>query len=314
MPEKINIAGKSAISQARSRLGVAPFKALWEESVGPIAKKEQPGCFYKGMRLVCVDGSTLDVPDTAENFDRYGHQQASRGHAAFPQLRFVSLCESGTHAMFAVQMGAYKVSEATLAAGVLPHLRPGMLCLADRFYSTFPLWQKALETGASLLWRARSNATLTVDEVLADGSYLSTLYPSLKDKRRRQNGVRVRVIEYELEGVENPEPLYRLLTNLLDPTQSPAEELAALYPQRWEIEIAFDEFKTHLRGGRVVLRSKTPDLVEQEFYGMLLAHWAVRSVMNEAAQQEGIDPDRLSFTHSIRVIRRKLAALPALSP
>jgi IS4 transposase len=153
-----------------------------------------------------------------------------------------------------------------------------------------------------------------VDDVLADGSYLSTLYPSLKDKRRRQNGVRVRVIEYELEGVENPEPLYRLLTNLLDPTQSPAEELAALYPQRWEIEIAFDEFKTHLRGGRVVLRSKTPDLVEQEFYGMLLAHWAVRSLMNEAAQQEDIDPDRLSFTHSIRVIRRKLAALPAISP
>lgn len=314
MPEKINIAGKSAISQARSRLGVAPFKALWEESVGPIAIKGQAGCFYKGMRLVCMDGSTLDVPDTAENFDRYGHQQASRGQAAFPQLRFVSLCESGTHAMFAVQMGAYKVSEATLAAGVLPHLRPGMLCLADRFYSTFPLWQKALETGASLLWRARSNATLTVDDVLTDGSYISTLYPSLKDKRRRQNGVRVRVIEYELEGVENPEPLYRLITNLLDPTQSPAEELAALYPQRWEIEIAFDEFKTHLRGGRVVLRSKTPDLVEQEFYGMLLAHWAVRSLMNEAAQQEDIDPDRLSFTHSIRVIRRKLAALPAISP
>ena len=185
MPKKINIAGKSAISQARSRLGVAPIKALWEESVGPIAKKEQPGCFYKGMRLVCMDGSTLDVPDTAENFDRYGHQQASRGQAAFPQLRFVSLCENGTHAMFAVQMGAYKVSEATLAAGVLPHLRPGMLCLADRFYTTFPLWQKAIETGAFLLWRARANATLAVEEVLSDGSYLSTLYPSLKDKRRR---------------------------------------------------------------------------------------------------------------------------------
>ena len=312
--QNINIAGKSAISQARTRLGSAPLKALWTESVGVIAKPEQPGCFYKGMRLVCMDGSTLDVPDTAENFEHFGHQRASRGQAAFPQLRFVSLCESGTHAMFAVQMGAYKVSEATLAAEVLPLLQSDMLCIADRFYSTFPLWQRSLQTGASLLWRARSNATLAADAVLADGSYLSTLYPTLKDKRRRQNGTVVRVIEYELRGVEHSEPVYRLITNLLDPVQWPAQELAALYAQRWEIETALDEFKTHMRGGRVVLRSKTPVLVEQEFYGMMLAHWAVRSLMNEAAQKEHIDPDRLSFTHSIRVIRRKLASLPALSP
>ena len=311
---KPRIAGKSAISQARTRLGAAPLKALWEEAVSPIAKKGQPGCFYKNKRLVCVDGSTLDVPDTVENFERYGHQHSSRGNAAFPQLRFVALCESGTHALFEAQMGAYRTSESTLAEGVLAHLRPDMLCLADRFYSTFPLWQKAVQTGASLLWRARSNATLAVEEALSDGSYLSTLYPSLKDKRRRQNGIRIRVIEYELEGVENSEPLYRLITNLLDPLEAPAEELAQLYPQRWEVEVALDEFKTHLRGGRAVLRSKTPELVEQEFYGMLLAHWAVRSLMNEAARQEHRDPDRLSFTHSIRVIRRKLAAPPVLSP
>jgi hypothetical protein len=311
---KPRVAGKSAISQARSRLGAAPLKVLWEEAASPIAKNGQPGCFYKNKRLVCVDGSTLDVPDTVENFQRYGHQQSSRGNAAFPQLRFVALCESGTHAMFAAQMDAYSTSEATLAERVLGHLRPDMLCLADRLYATFPLWQKATQTGASLLWRARSNATLAVEGVLSDGSYLSTLYPSLKDKRRRQNGIRVRVIEYELDGVENAEPLYRFITNLLDPLEAPAEDLAGLYPQRWEVEVALDEFKTHLRGGRVVLRSKTPELVEQEFFGMLLAHWAVRSLMNEAAQQKHLDPDRLSFAHSIRVIRRKLAAPPVLSP
>ena len=263
--------------------------------------------------MVCIDGSTLDVPDTAENSQRYGRQRSSRGNAAFPQLRFVALCESGTHALFAAQMGAYRTSEATLAEGVFAHLRPDMLCLADRLYSTFPLWQKAARSGASLLWRARSNATLAVEQVLPDGSYLSTLYPSLKDKRRRQNGMRVRVIEYALKGVENAEPLYRLLTNLLDPLEAPAEELAALYAQRWEVEVALDEFKTHLRGGRVVLRSKTPELVEQEFYGLLLAHWAVRSLMNEAARRKRLDPDRLSFAHSIRVVRRKLAAPPVLS-
>ena len=170
---KPRIAGKSGISQARTRLGAAPLKAPWEESVSPIAKKGLLGCFYKNKRLPCVDGGILDVPDTVENFERYGHQHSSRGNAAFPQLRFVALCESGTHALFEAQMGAYRTSESTLMEGVLAHLRPDMLCLADRLYSAFPLWQKAVQTGASLLWRARSNATLAVEEALSDGSYLS---------------------------------------------------------------------------------------------------------------------------------------------
>jgi len=153
-----------------------------------------------------------------------------------------------------------------------------------------------------------------VEEVLADGSYLSRIYPSQKAKRQKQGGLIVRVIEYELAGVEDAEPLYRLLTTLLDPAAAPAEELAALYPQRWEIEVVLDEFKTHLRGGQVVLRSKTPELVEQEFWGMMLAHRAVRALMQEAALRQNLDPDRLSFTHALRVIRRKLAAAPALPP
>jgi len=311
---RLKTAGKAAISQARSRLGAAPLRALWQESARPLAVKDQPGAFYRGLRLVCLDGSTLDVPDTVENLAHFGRQESSRGQAAFPQLRFVALCESGSHAIFSVRTGSYATHETTLAAQLFEDLAKGMLCLADRLYPSFPLWKKASSTGAALLWRARGNADLAVEQVLPDGSYLSRIYPTQKDKRKKRGGLVVRVIEYELEGVEGGEPLYRLLTTLRDARKYPAQELAALYPERWEVEVTLDEFKTHMRGGQVVLRSKTPELVEQEFYGMMLAHWAVRSLMNEAALRQNLDPDRLSFTHAIRVIRRKLAAMPALPP
>jgi hypothetical protein len=290
------------------------LRALWEESAVPLAQEGQAGAFYKGLRLVSIDGSTLDVPDTEKNLAYFGRQESSRGQAAFPQLRFVALCENGPHAIFAVRMGSYTTHELTLANELVEDLREGMLCLADRLYPNFSLWKKALSTGAALLWRVRSNADLPVEEVLADGSYLSRIYPTEKDKRKKRKGLVVRVIEYQLEGVEGAEPLYRLITTLTDCQKYPAEELAALYPERWEIEVIFDEFKTHMRGGQVVLRSKTPKLVEQEFYGMMLAHRAVRTLMNEAALRQNLDPDQLSFTHAIRVIRRKLAAMPALSP
>jgi Insertion element 4 transposase N-terminal/Transposase DDE domain len=311
---RLKVAGKAAISQGRSKLGVAPLKALWEQSVEMLAVEGQPGCFYRGLRLVAIDGSTLDVPDTEENLAYFGRQRSSRGQAAFPQMRFVSLCECGPHAIFSLRMGAYSAPESSLAQELVSELKPGMLCLADRLYSNFGLWRKAASSGAALLWRTRRNAKLPVEKVLEDGSYLSHIYPSEKAQRQKRNGLVVRVIEYELEGVEDAEPFYRLITTLLDCSQAPAEELAALYAQRWEIETLLDEFKTHLRGGRVVLRSKTPQLVEQEFYGMMLAHRAVRTLMNEAAQYQHLDPDRLSFTHSLRVIRRKLAAMPAISP
>jgi hypothetical protein len=310
----VKVAGKVAISQARSRLGAAPFWELWKASARPIAQEGQPGAFYRGLRLVSIDGSTLDVADTKENLAHFGRQESSRGQSAFPQLRFVALCESGTHAIFAVRMGSYSTHELTLAGDLIGELTPGMLCLADRLYPNFKLWQKAAATGAALLWRVRSNGDLPVEEILADGSYLSRIYPSQKAKRRKKGGLRVRVIEYELSGVEAAEPLYRLITTLLDAQAYPAQELAALYPERWEIEVTLDEFKTHMRGGQVVLRSKTPELVSQEFCGMMLAHRAVRTLMNEAALRQNIDPDRLSFTHSIRVVRRKLAAMPAFSP
>jgi IS4 transposase len=160
----------------------------------------------------------------------------------------------------------------------------------------------------------KHNLRLPREAVLADGSYLTTVYPSDKDRRHRAGGVRLRVVEYRLEGIADAEPLYRLVTTILDPAQAPAAELATLYHERWEIEGALAELKTQLRGARVVLRSKTPELVRQEFWGLLLAHFAVRGLMHEAALRADEDPDRLSFSHAVRVVRRKVPLFAALPP
>jgi hypothetical protein len=310
----VKVASKAAISQARTRLGVEPLKQLWEQTAQPLIKEGNAGSFYRGHRLVAIDGTTLDVPDTKANAAHFGKPGASRGQAAFPQVRLVGLVETGAHALMAVAMAPYKTGEHTLAKLVVPSLAPDMLCLADRLFASFSLWQQASQTGAQLLWRVRANYRLPVETVLSDGSYLSTFYASTTDQRHKSNGMRVRVIEYTLENHPKGES-YRLMTTLLDSTEAPALELAALYPERWEMEGVFDELKTHLRGGQqVVLRSKTPTLVEQEIYGLLLAHRAVRTLMCRAAIGAQIDPDRLSFTHSVRVLRRKLARTPDFPP
>jgi len=189
-----------------------------------------------------------------------------------------------------------------------------MLCLADRNFFGFALWNRGRASGADLLWRVKKNLRLRVEQRLPDGSYLSRIYASERDWRRQTNGVVVRVIDYRLEGIADAEPIYRLVTTILDPTQGPAEELAVLYHERWEIETTLSELKTHLRGAKIVLRSKTPDLVRQEFYGLLLAHFAVRGLMHAAALQAGEDPDQLSFVHAVRVIRRKLPVYSATPP
>jgi len=211
-------------------------------------------------------------------------------------------------------MGSYDTSEIALAREVIPRLRQGMLCLADRNFFSFKMWSMASATGADQLWRIKKNMRLACEERLPDGSYLSRIYPSERDWRRKTNGVVVRVIDYRLEGVEDSEPIYRLLTTILNHEQAPATELAALYHERWEIETALGELKTHLRGARIVLRSKTPELVEQEFYGLLMAHFAIRGLMHEAALKADEDPDRLSFLHAVRVVRRKLALYVAIPP
>ncbi|MBE3072899.1 MAG: IS4 family transposase, partial [Acidobacteria bacterium] len=256
----LKVTGKSGISQARTRLGSVPLQQLHDAVVGPIARRETRGAWYRDWRLVALDGSTFDVADTRENVKAFTRPAASRGCSAFPQVRIVSLVESGTHVLFGSVIGPYTDGETTLAHRVVPALRRGMLCLADRMFFGWKLWTAARATGADLLWRIKRNARLPVERALPDGSYLSTVYASERDRRQQADGVRVRVMEYHLAGVTDAESLYRLVTTLLDPTAAPAEELAALYHERWEIETALDELKTHLRGAQVVLRSKTPDL------------------------------------------------------
>jgi hypothetical protein len=312
--EAVKVAGKSGISQARCRLGETPLRKLYEAMVQPIATRASRGAWWRDWRLVSLDGSCLDVADTEENRRTFGCPGASRGARAFPQLRFVALVENGTHVLFGAQPGSCAEGETTLAHAVLAALRPGMLCLADRQFFGHALWQAASATGADLLWRGKHNLRLPREAALADGSYLATIYPTDKDRRHRQGGVRVRVVEYRLEGVAGAEPLYRLLTTILDPARAPAADLAALYHERWEVEGALAELKTQLRGARVVLRSKTPALVRQEFWGLLLAHFAVRGLMHEAALKADEDPDRLSFSHAVRVVRRKVALFAALPP
>jgi hypothetical protein len=310
----VKVAGKSGISQARSRLGPEPLKKLYEAIVAPIAEKRTQGAWYRHWRLISLDGSTLDTADTIENEKAFGRPGASRGSSAFPKLRFVALLESGTHVLWAARMSPYATDEITLAEEVVPALGKGMLCLADRFFPGYKLWRMAAHTGADLLWRTPQNARLDVDRRLPDGSSLSRLYASTADRRKQHNGRVVRAIDYRLKDVKDAEPIYRLITTILDPNQAPAKELAALYHERWEIETALDELKTHLRGAQIVLRSKTPELVEQEFWGLLMAHYAIRGLMHEAALRADEDPDRLSFLHSVRVVQRRMARYAAIPP
>jgi hypothetical protein len=310
----VKVAGKSGISQARSRLGPEPLKVLYESVVVPIAEKRTQGAWYRQWRLISLHGSTLDVADTAENEASFGRPGASRGSSAFPKIRFVALLENGTHVLWNARMADYASDEITLAQQVVPALRKGMLCLADRFFPSYKLWQAASKTGADLLWRVRQKARLEVDRRLADGSYLSRIYASTSDRRNQRDAIVVRVLDYRLEDVPGAEPLYRLITTILDPRAALARELAALYHERWEIETALDELKTHLRGAQIVLRSKTPQLVEQEFYGLLMAHFAIRGLMHEAALRADEDPDRLSFLHAVRVVQRRMARFAAIPP
>jgi hypothetical protein len=311
---QVKVAGKSGISQARSRLGAEPLKKLYDVVVRPIAEKRTKGAWYRQWKLVSLDGSTLDVADTAENSQAFGRPGASRGSSAYPKIRFVGLLESGTHVLWAARMNKYVIDEITLATAVVPALRKGMLCLADRFFPGYKLWQKAAQTGADLLWRVRQNARLEVDKRLADGSYLSRIYASTSHRRKQRQAMVVRVMEYRLKDVPGAETIYRLITTILDPKLAPAKELAALYHERWEIETTLDELKTHLRGAQIVLRSKTPELVQQEFYGLLMAHFAIRGLMHEAALQADEDPDRLSFVHAVHVVQRRMPRYVAIPP
>jgi hypothetical protein len=312
-----HVPGASALAEARTRLGAEPLRLLYQQAVRPLATMATRGAWYRGWRLLVLDGTCLDVPDSPAN-QALGRSRSGRGEGvgAFPQVRVVGLVEAGTHAIVDAAQGPYWTGEQTLARQLARRGGPlggGVLLLADRLFVGAELWRAMAGTGADLLWRAKCGKTapkLPVEQVLSDGSWLSHL--------RAAHGQRitVRVVEYTVAdpGRRTSVDRYRLVTTILDPTLAPAHELAALYTQRWEVETALGELKTTQRGPRQVLRSKSPELVAQEVWAHLLVHYALRQVMHTAALAEDLDPDRLSFVRTLRVVRRQVIARPAFSP
>lgn len=318
------IPSKSAFSKARERVGSEPLKRLFEVSAEPLAQPGAVGAWYRDWRVMCIDGSTVEVPDTPENVEYFGRPGVSRGEkSAYPRLRFTVLCEAGTRAIVSVSPGPYRVSEHKLAAELVQAMKPRMICLADRGFFGFELWNTARSTGAELLFRIKKNLILPVEERLPDGSFISRIYSHPNERRDGSHpGVKVRVIEYELnamadgEAVDEGKPVerYRLLTTILDHALAPAPELAALYRERWENETSFRELKITQGRPGLVLRSRKPDGVIQELYGFLNVHYAIRWLLNQAAGQSGADPDRFSYQNALHSVRRKLSRPESFSP
>jgi hypothetical protein len=305
------VCSAAAITQGRKRLGWQPIRDLYRAVVGPLATRASIGGWYRRWRLVVLDGSVLDVADTHENERAFGRAVASRGKSGFPQLRFVTLLESGTHVMFGAEMADYRTGEPTLAHKVIKFLPADALCLADRAYFSYSLWKEGLAAGAQLLWRVRDDLILPKLRRLSDGSYLTKIYPSPDARSRDRRGIKARLIEYRLGGKGQQ---YRLLCSILEPRKAPAIQLANLYPKRWTIETALGELKTRLRGARAVLRSRIPALVRQDFYALLLAHFGVRALMHEAALEEEIEATDLSFVHALRTVGRYLPLYVSFFP
>jgi hypothetical protein len=305
---------KSAIFQARARLGAEPLATLFGRVARPLATPSVPGAFVVGRRLVAIDGTCLDVADTAENVEHFGRPGVNKGEqAAFPMARVVALAECSTHAIFDAVIGPYSSSETRLAGTLLARLAPGMLLLADRGFYGFHQFQAARATGADLLWRVSATVKPRHQAALADGSWLAEITPS-GNEGRKAVPVTVRVIDYQVADGRDHDERYRLFTTLLDPQEAPAVTLAAAYVERWEIESTFDELKTHQRGPKTVLRSKSPELVHQEIWGHLCCHYAIRTLMWEAAEAAEADPDRVSFVAALRIARRSVAQRGAFPP
>jgi hypothetical protein len=295
---------KSGISKARARLTWKALRDIQRRCCIPLSPPDHGHAFFAGYRLVAMDGSNFEVADEKKNVAAFGYPGSRTGAAGYPQAQCAILTECGSHAILDAELGGYRQAEWELAEPLLRSLTTDMLCMADRGFVGYDHWQAGVKTGAQLLWRMPKNLILPVETQLDDGSYLSHLYPNDRDRKRKANGLLVRVIEYALPNIPDSEPMYRLLTTLLDDKIAPALTLAALYHERWEVELVFDELKTHLVQSRRVLRSKTPELVRQEFYGWVMAHYAVRRLMYQGAAQARIPERTLSFTANVQLLRR----------
>ncbi len=276
---------------------------LFNQVTRPLGTPQTPGAFLCGLRVMAVDGTVLDVPDTPANAKVFGYPGSRHGtRAAFPKIRLVLLIEAGTHLIVDALMCPYRMGERVRAKKLLRSVTQGMLLMWDRGLHSYPMVQATQKQGCDYLGRVPKNVKFVAEKILDDGSYLSGVYPDGKSKKKGATKILLRVIEYTIDS-EEEQKTYRLITSLLDPTLYPALLLASEYHQRWEVENTIDELKTHLLGRKTPIRSLNPREVVQEVYGWLLGHWAVRCLMFQAAQQAGISPLRLGFTGTLKVIR-----------
>ena len=316
------------------RLGAVPgpcppgrraVRELYARVARPLAGAGTPGAWLGDLRVMAIDGVQLDVPDTADNEDAFGRGVSLGLDAPYPKVKVLGLGECGTHAVIDAHLGGVLVDERELARPLLASIDPGMLVLADRGFYSRAFWDEAAATGAQLLWRVQSSLKLHVVTELADGSYLSVLLTDIERQRIRRHRARgldtvpqgptVRVIEYDIANREthSGSPI-RLITTILDPELASAGELAAVYHQRWEFESSLAEIETRQRGSYRVLRSQSPEMVRQEIWALLLTHYAIRALMYEATDPERLDPLRMSFIRTLRIVRRHVTGQAGFSP
>lgn len=326
-----HVPSTSAITQARQRLGSEPMKELFHRVAVPVAGYGTKGAWLNSRRLMAIDGFVLDVPDTPDNVEEFGKSHPSGPYSsAFPQVRVVGLGECGTHALVDAALAGIETDEKKLATQLLESFEQDMLVTADRYFYSYPLWRNAADTGADLLWRVQSTIPLPVLQPLPDGSYLSLVFNPRLGRHHRQalidggptsvihptQALLVRALEYEIPNRDSnsKNETIRLITTIIDPDDTTAVELAAAYHQRWEQEGLIAEVKTRQRGPGRVLRSRSPDMVRQEIWALLLTHYSIRKLMTQAADEADIDPDQLSFTRSLRIIRRQVTNQADFSP
>jgi len=302
--KEVSVPSAAALSKARDRVKDESLRELFHKHAVPCGEPNQPGVWFGRWRKMAIDGCVLNADNTPANRKFFGCSTNQHSTAAgWPQLRFVGLMEAGTHVFVGAAAGGYHDGEITLSQELVPLLKTDMICLADRNFYSFSLFESITQRGAALLIRVQRGMSFTPKAKLSDDSHLVTIYDS--EDRKKEHGLDARFIQYRVDGSPNKETIY-LITNILEPGEASAQELAELYHERWEYETALDELKTHLNAKATTLRSKKPDLVLQEFWGMLMAHYVIRRTMNDAAMGAKLDPDRLSFTHTVRVISRAL--------